>query len=252
MPLARFHHLTLDAVDVERAAAFWSAALGFERQTAPFPAGRPAGERIVLRGIGPQHELDIVPCTRERTAARRWHLDLHAESIDQLVALGGHVVDEPTPWVLLHCPEHREVGVLVTDKMSATDPDRLYQIVIDSPEPEAIAAWWARVLGSTLRPVTEDPDVAFIEPVPGAPFESLVFARESEPKTVPNSVWMTFTAYDTEPLELLGARVLARPEDGPVRMADPDGNEFAVIVIGRGEDDDDPTERVGTPPRDEL
>lgn len=223
MPLARFHHLTFEAVDLERAVDFWATALDFTRE----PGGTPS--RVMLRGDGPEPQFELLHVDQPRIEARRVHLDIHAPTIADLLAAGAHVLDdEAHPWVVLHCPEHRELGVLLTDTPHVQRP---YQLVIDSPDPAAAATWWGKVLATTVRLVEGDPDVAFIEPVPGAPFESLVFAREAEPKTRPNSGWMTLTSYDTHPLELAGATLVERRPDGVTRMRDPQGNEFDVIRL---------------------
>lgn len=224
MPLARFHHLTFEVLDLEQAGDFWATALDYTREPGTDP------RRLQLRGNGPHAQVELVQVDSARIGPRRVHLDIHAPSIDELLAAGAHVLDEEArPWVVLHCPEHRELGVLLTDQPHTERP---YQLVMDSPEPEAAAAWWGRVLATTVRPVAEDPDVAFIEPVPHAPFESIVFARESQPKTEPNSSWMTLTSYDSAPLVLAGATLLERRAGGTTRMADPDGNEFDVITLG--------------------
>ena len=64
-------------------------------------------------------------------------------------------------------------------------PDGFYELVVDSADPQAQADWWADVLGGTQVPTRTHP-WRWVEALPGAPFEYLVFNPVPEPKTVKN------------------------------------------------------------------
>jgi hypothetical protein len=75
-------------------------------------------------------------------------------------------------------------------------------------------------------------DAWWLEPVPGAPFECLVFVAVPEPKTVKNRIHWDVDADAVQPLLDHGASLL-RPPGGDIGwhvLADPEGNEFCVFV----------------------
>jgi predicted enzyme related to lactoylglutathione lyase len=108
--------VALDCADLDRQAAFWSAALGYERVGADgqyVALGPPAGES------GPRLLLQHVP--EARVAKNRMHVDLlvadmYAE-VARLGELGGRRLrDEPFDelghrWVLMADPEGNEFCV---------------------------------------------------------------------------------------------------------------------------------------------
>lgn len=169
----------------------------------------------------------MVPVPEPKTVKHRVHLDLHAGSIDELTRLGAAVVQpqEETGfrWTVLQDPQGGEFCVFVRDQPPAF---RLYEVVVDSKDPETSAKWWADRFG-----VQADSDGSnpwwWIDQVPGMPFENLVFVPVPEPKTVKNRVHWDVRG-DVAEFQDAGARVLWEMPRW-VTMADPAGNEFCVF-----------------------
>jgi len=111
-------------------------------------------------------------------------------------------------------------------------------ITIDCGDPLALAGFWARVFGTRLEPTEGDaPQYVDLLPVPGVPI--LRFQRVPEPKTVKNRLHLDVSVADLdaacERVEALGGRrVSTEPfaEYGYrwLVMADPEGNEFCLVV----------------------
>ncbi|MEK8072876.1 VOC family protein [Rhodococcoides navarretei] len=137
----------------------------------------------------------------------------------------------------------------------------VFQVVVDSVNPHALAKWWAQTLGWQVEPSDEDfiremvaaghardEDTITFEGVlvwragagivdagsPGTP--RVLFQSVPEAKTVKNRLHLDIRVGDdresvvTE-LEERGATVLHRGQQGPsvwITMTDPEGNEFCV------------------------
>lgn len=115
MPL-RAHHVVIDAHDLPRLAAFWSAVLGW-----PILSER---EREIV--IGPSLDAPIgvclMPSDDPKTVKNRVHLDLTTEAedrdaeIERCLALGATRVDigqtGDESWVVLADPEGNEFCVV--------------------------------------------------------------------------------------------------------------------------------------------
>lgn len=111
---------------------------------------------------------------------------------------------------------------------------KLGWVQVDAADPEAQAAFWAAVLGTTVRGRMGDP--AHYVTLEGAP--RLVFQRVPEPKVVKNRLHLDLRVADIEAataaVEALGATRFGGgdiEEDG-VRwrvMLDPEGNEFCLV-----------------------
>src|SRR6185312_3445758 len=85
-------------------------------------------------------------------------------------------------------------------------PDlRLYELGVDAVDPGAVAGWWADVFGAIRG--DDLSGFAWIEKIPGAPFESIDFAPVPEPKSVKNRIHWDVVGSVTE-LRAAGARVL--------------------------------------------
>jgi predicted enzyme related to lactoylglutathione lyase len=110
-----FTELIVDATDPEGLAAFWSAALGWERTDADADAveiADPSGSRPAMV---------FVRVREPKTLKNRVHIDVNPtgcdqrEEVERLVALGARPVDigqgEQT-WVVLADPEGNEFCVL--------------------------------------------------------------------------------------------------------------------------------------------
>ena len=178
--------------------------------------------------IGPDGllmELERVP--EPKATKSRVHLDLHVGSVDELTGLGATVVlpseQSGFHWTVLQDPEHGELCAFVREDPPA---NRLYEVIVDSAHPEAIAGWWADRFGVEAESDGVHP-WWWVDKVPGMPFENLVFNPVPEPKTVKNRMHWDVRG-DVAELERAGARVLAeRPRW--VVMADPEGNEFCAF-----------------------
>jgi hypothetical protein len=169
--------------------------------------------------------VNVVP--EPKTAKHRLHLDVHTGSVAELEAMGAIVLDGTSfPWTVMADVEGGEFCAFVRDE---PPPLRLYEIVVDTAAPAAIASWWGDVLGS---PVVHDPrGYSYVHAVPGAPFEALAFVPVPEPKSAKNRIHVDVVTADLDLLVSAGA-TLVRPADGEIRwnvMSDPDGNEFCAF-----------------------
>jgi predicted enzyme related to lactoylglutathione lyase len=111
-------------------------------------------------------------------------------------------------------------------------------ITIDCADPLALGRFWARVFGTQLEPTEADaPQYVDLLPVAGVPV--LRFQRVPEPKAVKNRLHLDVSVPDLDAacarVEELGGRRLS---DEPFAeygyrwhvMADPEGNEFCLVV----------------------
>ncbi|MDH2412619.1 VOC family protein [Nocardioides sp. CER19] len=219
MALARYRHLCIDSNDCVAMGDFWSAVLGLPAE--------PRGDETLLRGPTPQHSVWVETVPEPVTAKQRVHLDVHAGSVDDVLRLGATPLDlESFGWKVLRDPEGGELCVFEREEVPAY---RLYELAVDAQDAERIATWWGDVLGV---PAQHGPEWSWIEGVPGAPFESIVFAPVPEPKTAKNRIHWDVTVGDLALLTSDGATVL-RPQDDEISwtvMADPEGNEFCAWV----------------------
>lgn len=121
-------------------------------------------------------------------------------------------------------------------------PTRLFSVVIDAPNPPALARFWATATGWPITYETDDEVV--VEPpedeagVPTEPGLPLVIVRVDDPKVVKNRVHLDLNSQSDAEFDEVLARVQAagaNPVDigqGDVSWvvhADPDGNEFCVL-----------------------
>ena len=147
-----------------------------------------------------------------KSVKNRVHIDVHTGDLDALVAAGASIVgDQDFRWTVMTDPDGQEFCAFVRE----TVPDELlYEVIIDCANPAAQAAWWGRVLG--VEPQREaDEDWSYLEPVPGAPFESLIFGPVPEPKTTKNRIHLDLSSPDVDALLAAGATMLRRSTDGP-------------------------------------
>jgi hypothetical protein len=229
---ARFKELSLDTSGSgEEAGRFWAAATGCDYVSAGDPdyAGDVVGAE---EGMG----IAICPVPEPKTAKNRVHLDLHTDSVETLVALGATVLPEQNDedrWTVLADPEGNELCAFVRgpDEVPAY---KVYEMVVDSVDPEAIGRWWADVFGVQLQHQDGKP-WTWLEDVPGLTMGAWVFNPVPEPKTVKNRLhWDVYG--DVADFEARGAaRLWAMPRW--TVLADPEGNEFCVFPVPDGTDD---------------
>ncbi|MCD4532749.1 hypothetical protein LRP67_01430 [Nocardioides sp. cx-169] len=222
MSAATYKDLCIDAVDTLRLGRFWSEVLARELR-------EPRQDGLVqLTGPTERHRVWINPVPEPVSVKQRVHLDVHAASVADVLAAGATPLDlESFPWKVLRDPEGGELCVFEREVVPS---ERLYELGVDSADPERVGTWWADVLGSHVE---GDPGEGWVSvPVPGAPFESLVFVRVPEPKTVKNRIHWDVDTPDVALLAGDGARVLREPDDDTswTVLADPEGNEFCAFV----------------------
>jgi hypothetical protein len=220
MAPAAYKDLCLDAVDPLRLGTFWAAVLGLDLAD--------AGEGdAVLRGPSPEHTVWINAVSEPKTVKHRMHLDVHARSVDELLALGATVVDEQPRWTVMADPEGGEFCAFVREE---PPPYRLYEVGLDADDARKVGRWWADLLGG--RYVDEGKEFVYIADIPGAPFESLDVAPVPEPKSAKNRVHLDVVG-DVAEIVARGATVLDEQPRWTV-MADVEGNEFCVFPSAGG------------------
>jgi hypothetical protein len=221
MAIATYKDLCIDAVDAAAMGRFWAGALQLDLELLDDGDAR-------LTGPTPSHTVWINTVPEPLTVKQRVHLDVRADRLDDVVALGAEVVDADSfPWAVARDVEGGELCVFGVRPETRAG---LMEIVVDTSDPVRIGTWWADVLGVERQ--DHEHGYSYLEPVPGAPFESLVFVPVPEPKTVKNRIHIDVTTPDVRLLVDAGAELL-RPQDDEIRwhvLADPDGNEFCAFV----------------------
>lgn len=217
--IATWKDLSIDASDNARLGRFWADTLGLELHH------REDG-LVMLTGPTPQSTVWLDQVPEPVTGKHRVHLDVHAASLDEVLARGATVLDDRFDWTVLRDPEGGELCVFVRDEVPER---RLYEIVVDAHDTRAQAAWWAEVLGGRLE---AEGGGESVEAIPGAPFEYLVFEPVPEPKVVKNRIHWDVDVSDVRLLVEHGATVLREPDDDIswTVLADPEGNEFCAFV----------------------
>jgi hypothetical protein len=222
--IATYKDLCIDAVDPVALGEFWAPTLGLE------VVGLDDGD-VRLDGPTPQHGVWVNRVPEPVTVKQRVHLDVHAGSVDEVLARGATPVDlESFRWKVLKDPEGGELCVFERDEVPAY---KLYELGVDAGDAHEIAAWWAEVFGATVQDNTdEETPFSWVEGVAGMPFESLVFQQVPEPKTVKNRIHWDVESGELQGLLDRGATLLREPHDGVDWhvLADPEGNEFCVFA----------------------
>ena len=177
----------------------------------------------------PQHRVWINKVPEPVTVKQRVHLDVHAAGTDEVLARGATPEDlESFRWDVLRDPEGGELCVFARDEVPAY---KLYEIVIDSADPYAVAGWWAERARARAR---------------RRPGQGLGVARRGAAAAVRESRVRTGArAQDGQEPHPLGRRrddvqrlldhgaTLLREPDDDISwhvLADPEGNEFCAFV----------------------
>jgi hypothetical protein len=110
---------------------------------------------------------------------------------------------------------------------------RLYELVVDAADPQALATWWGERFGV---PVQRDDDSWWLDDVPGMPWP-LVFGAVPEPKSVKNRIHWDLWGTSADAFDA-GARLIRAADDDISWdvLADPEGNEFCVFTPERSTD----------------
>jgi hypothetical protein len=221
MALVTFKDLCIDANDVPAMQGFWARALHLDGEYFDDDGS------AVLRGADPSQTvwLNVVPEARE--VKNRVHLDLAARSLEPFAGLERVTEPGEFAWTTFLDPEGNQFCVFTYDER----PEGLKDVIVDSADHQAIAAWWADVFGGTIG---HDDGYTYLDDVPNAPVESFDFVPVPEPKTVKNRLHWDVTLNEgvtVDDLVAKGATVLTVPDDDNqwTVMADPEGNEFCVF-----------------------
>ena len=223
MALAQFKDLCLDAGEAAKLGRFWGAVLGLSYHPQDGGDGW-------LTGRTPEHTIWINQVPEAKAVKNRVHLDVYAERLDDLTALGSAIAepaDGDRHWTVMTDPEGGEYCAFLRAELPA---DRLHGLVVDSADPAAQARWWGEVYGA---PVEHNPGGwSTVSKVPGMPILTMDFTSVPEPRTVKNRVHWDVTVPDLGALIRHGATVLAPPGEQANWhvMADPEGNEFCAFA----------------------
>jgi hypothetical protein len=181
--IATFRDYVLDAADALGSARFWSQVLGQRIREDEIALIAPPGEPK-------SRTLWINQVPEPKTVKNRVHLDVRMPTDDPkaLVDLGATIDREPTAddrWWSMRDPEGNEFCAFPPAEFHHPDRFEVFELVVDSVDGQAQAAWWADVLGGT---VGEDPgkEFAWVENAAGFPWRYWVFGNVPEPKTVKN------------------------------------------------------------------
>ena len=225
MALATYKDLCIDVIDARLEGTFWAGALGWQLEL------HDDGDAHLSDAEGrTQLWLNQVP--EPKPVKNRIHIDVNADSLEEVLDLGATVLREGHHWTTLADPEGHEVCVFVREEPVTV---RTNELVWDCAEGAQAshdnAAWWGEILGAVV--VDDDRGFSWIEQIPGCPWESFDWAGVAEPKTVKNRVHIDVTTDDLDALVARGATVLRPKGDGGLRwtvLADPWGNEFCAFT----------------------
>jgi hypothetical protein len=214
----RIHSITFDCRQWEPLVEFWSQASTFvEDPDDPNNPGDPVG-MLVDPDSGAR--LLFIPVPEPKTVKNRVHVDLRAADTP------GDLLSRQDGFTVRADPEGNEFCVF-----PGPGAPELAAVCTDSPDPAAIAAWWAPLLGARVEP---GPDGVPRYLAGGAGFAEGVlwkFVPVDDPRTVKNRWhWDVYA----EPADLVAAgAVVLRERDDAIRwtvLADPDGNEFCAFA----------------------
>lgn len=220
--LGRYQDLCIDADDPRALGEFWAGVLGLRLEALD------DGD-VRLVGPTPRHTVWINRVPEPRTVKHRWHIDVHARGVEEVLARGAVPVDLDThAWAIVADPEGGELCVFTREEPPAY---RLYEVVVACGDAVAQACWWARVLGGTVHLEDDDGEWGWVDGIDGLPFDCLTFVPVPEPKTVKNRVHIDITTPSVAALVDAGARVIGQGPRWQV-LADPEGNEFCAFEQG--------------------
>ncbi|WP_116112120.1 VOC family protein [Austwickia chelonae] len=217
-PVARFLDLWLDAHDVAVVGRFWASVLGMSSRATEDGAVRLSGDHawdaLWIRPVGPEATECCV------------HVDVSTRRLSTFLDLGAEVIDASSyPWVVLRGPEEAEICAFPQEPGSN---HHIIDLVMDTADPVVAAQWWGEVLGTGYH-ASDDGDYAWVEPVPGAPFQSIVYARQQTPcPSSSRKLRPRLATHDVGALFSLGATRIAGARPGEILLTDPCGNEFFI------------------------
>lgn len=232
----RLANLRFDANDSVSLAMFWARALGWD-------LGREFREEMyVLPTDGTPFKLAFRQVREPKTTKNPIHLDLVSESVDhqreivdRLTSLGARPIDigqgPDAEHVVLGDPEGNEFCIVLRGEFLA-DTEFLGAVVFEPANP-ATGYFWGEAIGWPVV-YDQDGDVAIRAPNGRGPF--ITFGPPGEVAAGMSRLHLDLRTDDGEEtaidrLTALGASRVDRSQEGPPRLqlADPDGNEFAVL-----------------------
>ncbi|MCZ8378588.1 hypothetical protein O6P37_06920 [Mycobacterium sp. CPCC 205372] len=194
--------LAVDAADPAALREFWAGVLGVRQQ-----------QRLLH--FDPQQQ-------GPKAVKNRVHLDVYVDDPDRLIALGARLLAAHLPgWVTLADIEGNEFCAFPVPALPADAPAEAFAVCTDSDRPEALAAWWAPLVGAR---VDDGPDGTPRWLRGCAGWEGLIwkFVRVDDERVGPNR-WRPTVVRGAGHLLAAGA-----VEDGPDQLVDPQGNEISV------------------------
>lgn len=216
MPLVEFKDLVIDADDPAEIGAFWARALGLRHE-----------DDDVLRGDDPHQTVWINDVPEPKTVKHRVHIDVKAPEAEFAEAPR---LSEPGEfaWTVHTDPEGGEFCVFDTPEPADY---RLFELVVDAMDHQAMATWWHGMWGGDLH---IGDDYSWIENAAGFPFDAMSFVPVPEEKEAKNRLHWDVTLEAGTSIGMLkaaGARVFREPTDDDewTIMIDPEGNEFCVF-----------------------
>jgi Glyoxalase-like domain len=223
MALACFKDLCLDVGDPVKIGRFWAEVLDLTWQL------QDDGDSE-LHGPTPQHTIWVNRVPEAKAVKNRAHLNIYAERLDDLIALGSAIVrpeDDGRPWTVMADPEGGEYCAFLRPELPA---DRLHGLVVDAADAAALARWWAGIYDAAVE--HHPGGHSTVHKVPGMPILTMDFVSVPEPKTAKNRVHWDVTVPGVQPLLDAGATLLALPTDQSQWhvLADPEGNEFCAFT----------------------
>ncbi|MGH9286734.1 MAG: VOC family protein [Acidimicrobiales bacterium] len=241
----RLNSVVFDAADPSALARFWATATGW-----PITYEEP--DEVVVEPpeddagtpTEPGVPLVFVLVDDPKLSKNRVHLDLNSRSADEqreiverLLAHGAEPADIgqiDVRWVVLADPEGNELCVL-DPRDDYARAGAVAAIVLDTPDPRALAAFWTETSGWTIVG-QGDNYAALARPDGIGPRLELI--QVTDPKVAKNRVHLDVAPFagDDHAAEVSRIRDLgATPADVGqgeqtwVVLADPDGNEFCVL-----------------------
>jgi hypothetical protein len=218
--LARVRKICLDATDPATLGPWWADVLDLTWR--PWPHG----EGGIFPAGSDQPFIWVNKVPEPKTVKHRWHIDIYAASLDDLLAKGASVVlpeGDDRRWTIMADPEGGEFCAFVRDPVP--EP-RMHGLVVDCAEPATLSRWWVGVLGGTAA--DSAPEHTEVSGVPGMTY-TFDFVKVPEQKTVKNRIHLDLTVDAVQPLLDAGATFLRDEGDFAV-LADPEGNELCAFT----------------------
>ena len=223
---ATLQALSFDAHDPHRLTRFWAEILGWKTDGTELVPNDDTGFRI-----------RFVATEEQKAGKNHAHFDLTSESLEdqrytvaKALDLGGRHIDigqsPDEEHVVLADPEGNEFCVIEPGNGFLAECGFVGALACDGSQ--AVGYFWSKALGWPLV-WDEDEETAIRSPHGGPkitwggpPFDAKTGKRRVR--------FELGGPLDVDRLVALGATRLGTDENGSVEMADPDGNEFSVVV----------------------